>query len=240
MARILVVDDDQPTRVALRVALGSAGHEVIEASSGHEGIRLYCEHPADIVLLDLVMPEKDGFETIRELRRNFPDVRVIAISAHGQHYLQIAEGLGAVGMLAKPFKPEEVLEAVREALASGITRILLIEDDDMVRNMLAEVLKGVGYEVTEAVTGEEGVQLYRSNPADAIITDIMLPLKSGLEFIEEVRKEFSKAKIIAISAYHDSYLQEARKLGANAILKKPFSMKALLDEAKKLAPVKDN
>ena len=75
VARILVIDDDEPVRVSLRRALGMAGYEVVEATNGDEGVRLHREEPFDLVITDILMPEKDGLEVIRELRRDFHAVK---------------------------------------------------------------------------------------------------------------------------------------------------------------------
>ena len=80
MPRILVIDDDEPIRIALRKMLESEGHEVVEASDGARGLRLFDEQPADLVIADILMPEKEGFEVIRELLVKKPDVKIIAMS----------------------------------------------------------------------------------------------------------------------------------------------------------------
>ena len=113
MARILVVDDEQNMRNALRAALEGAGHEVVDAFEGEEGLRRYREKPADVVVLDLVMPGKDGLETLEELQQEFPQVQIIAISGTPL-YLPMAADLGATRTFAKPFSMRELLEAVEE------------------------------------------------------------------------------------------------------------------------------
>ncbi len=96
------------------------GHEVVNASNGKEGIKLFRENGADLIITDIVMPEKEGLETIMELRKGYPDVKIIAISGGGrvdpESYLTMAEKMGASRTLTKPFEREELLEAVRELL----------------------------------------------------------------------------------------------------------------------------
>src|ERR1700736_5617015 len=95
---ILLIEDNDALRPLLRKSLETAGHEVAEARHGAEGLRLYRERPADVVVCDLFMPEKDGLETIRELRAS-GDVKIIAISGDGppafSAMLKVALGLGA-------------------------------------------------------------------------------------------------------------------------------------------------
>ena len=122
MQRVLVIDDDEQVRALLYEILERAGFEVVEASNGVEGLKLYRNHPTDLVITDLIMPEKEGVETIMELRSQFPNARIIAISggqrAGGRDYLPIAARLGARRTVAKPFSRQEILEAVRETLSA--------------------------------------------------------------------------------------------------------------------------
>ena len=119
MARILLLEDDDVLRPLLRRTLENAGHQVTEAGDGREGIRLYQEQPADVVICDLYMPEKDGLETIRELRGS-GDVKIIAISGDGpansSPLLKIALAFGAGQVLSKPIDTEMILEAVQQVL----------------------------------------------------------------------------------------------------------------------------
>jgi CheY-like chemotaxis protein len=122
MARVLVIDDNASLRALLRLRLEEAGHEVLEAADGDEGLRLYREAGADLVLCDLFLPGKDGVETIRELGEA-GGPRVIAMTGDSDlsagPLLRIAELLGAVASLRKPFGDEELLGAVRAALGEG-------------------------------------------------------------------------------------------------------------------------
>lgn len=121
MARILVIEDEEDIRGLYKRLLKHAGHEVIEASDGDVGISLYRAELPDLIITDIIMPGKEGIETIMELRKEFPNVKIIAISGGGQVLsgsvcLQLAEKLGAAKTLAKPFGKEELLQAVSEVL----------------------------------------------------------------------------------------------------------------------------
>jgi CheY-like chemotaxis protein len=123
VARILLVDDDDAVRDILRKALQAAGHEVEEASNGALALAAYRRRPSDVVITDLVMPEKDGLEAIIELRRLDPAVKIIAMSGGGrtlgppQLYLESARTFGALDILSKPFTVSALLKAVSEVLA---------------------------------------------------------------------------------------------------------------------------
>jgi len=121
MARILVIDDEPQVRDVLRKMLEKVGYEVVEAPEGAEGLRLHREHPVDLIVMDILMPGKEGIETILALRNAVPKAKIIAISGGGRmnklDLLSVAREFGAAHTLAKPFTRQELLEAVREVLA---------------------------------------------------------------------------------------------------------------------------
>ena len=117
-----------------------------------------------------------------------------------------------------------------------MTRILIVDDDDQIRDILKRMLERSGYEVMEAQNGKKGVASYRSDPCDLVITDILMPEKEGIEMIREMKKEFPDSRIIAMSGggHVDAkeYLMLAEVLGANRTLEKPISYKDLIDTVK--------
>jgi DNA-binding response OmpR family regulator len=120
--RVLVVEDDPSTQRALATILRQEGYTVIQARDGAEAIRLWRDSGADLVLMDLVMPDKDGIETIVELRASDPDIRIVAMSGGAGidnpriDLLGDAKMLGAMLTIDKPFTPAEVIAVVRRAL----------------------------------------------------------------------------------------------------------------------------
>ncbi|MBW2709831.1 MAG: response regulator [Deltaproteobacteria bacterium] len=120
---ILVIDDDETIRELLRAILEREGYRVLEASDGDKGIKQFRETPTDLVITDIIMPGKEGIETIRDLRREFPDVKIIAISGGGRigpdAYLEMAKVLGALRTFSKPFDQKSLLKAVEEVIEMG-------------------------------------------------------------------------------------------------------------------------
>lgn len=117
---VLVVDDDPGVRDVIRSMLESSGYSVLLAANGKEAMRLLRTERADLILTDLVMPEQEGIETIKTLRREYPEIKVIAMSgAFGGDYLRIAAYLGAHATLAKPIQMDKLLKLVSETLTSG-------------------------------------------------------------------------------------------------------------------------
>jgi len=121
MARILLIDDDKAVRTMLRLTLAHFGHTVFEARNGKEGLELFKPANVDLVITDIVMPEKEGLEVLMDLRdKQVPPVKVIAISGGGRlsaaDNLHLARLLGAAKVLAKPFSNEVLIAAVNELL----------------------------------------------------------------------------------------------------------------------------
>ena len=120
MARILLIDDDDCFRTVLRMTLAYFGHTVIEACDGNEGLALFPQANADLVITDLVMPEKNGTEVIMELRKKSPPVKIIAMSGgdrgNGANSLGAAKAAGAAKVLAKPFSHKILIEVISDLL----------------------------------------------------------------------------------------------------------------------------
>ncbi len=120
MTRVLVIDDDKFVRASIRAVLESAGHMVADVGDADEGIAMQRANPFDVVVVDLVMPQKEGLETIRELKISYPDLPIIAISGGGdivrKNFVQTATAFGANATLEKPFGGDELLGALHEAM----------------------------------------------------------------------------------------------------------------------------
>ena len=122
MARIIVVDDDQMVRMAVRRILEPKGHQVEEAMDGVEGLELHRSNPADLLFVDIFMPNKSGLEVIQELNSSDSTAKIIAMSSIGMQdeldMMSLAKRYGAHRAFQKPFEINEVLEAVDEMLGT--------------------------------------------------------------------------------------------------------------------------
>lgn len=119
-----------------------------------------------------------------------------------------------------------------------MTRVLIIEDDNEVREYLESLMERSGYETATAVNGKEGVDLFRTTPVDLVITDIIMPEKDGIETIMDMKRANPALKVIAISgggrAEPENYLHSARLLGADRTIKKPFTNEDILEAVRAL------
>lgn len=118
---ILVIEDDCEVRELIQETLARAGYEVTAAEDGVQGMDLFREKHPDLVITDIVMPQKEGLQTILEMKQAVPSVRVIAMSGGGRHgngdYLKLARKFGAKRTMTKPFLRDEMLAVVREVLS---------------------------------------------------------------------------------------------------------------------------
>jgi len=121
MARILVIDDDPMARDIVVEILSQKGHQAVEACNGRQGLEQFHNADFDLVITDIIMPDVEGIETIIQLRKDKPDVKIIAISGGGKisaySHLSLAEKFGVKKTLAKPFSKADLLTAVDELLA---------------------------------------------------------------------------------------------------------------------------
>jgi DNA-binding response OmpR family regulator len=124
MARILLIDDDESLRPALRLILLHFGHTVLEAADGKEGLALLDHFRPEVVITDIVMPETEGMAVLMALRQRHSTAKIIAISGGGRQsandYLHIAKLLGAHQVLAKPFTNESLIAAIEHVLAAPV------------------------------------------------------------------------------------------------------------------------
>lgn len=123
MPSVLVVDDEDQIRQLIRETLEQAGYEVREARDGKDGLERYRAQPTDVVIMDILMPDQDGLESIMTLRREFPGARIIAITGGSDmigilNFLDVAKMLGARRTLQKPFEMKTLVEAVAAEVAA--------------------------------------------------------------------------------------------------------------------------
>jgi two-component system, OmpR family, response regulator CpxR len=119
---ILVIDDNASVRKAITLMLESGGHSVVGAKDGSEGMRFFESQHPDLVIVDIIMPDKDGIEIIREMRSTRPATPIIAMTGGGRlvnlDFLKMARAFGAADALAKPIDPDDLIARVRTVLAN--------------------------------------------------------------------------------------------------------------------------
>jgi signal transduction histidine kinase/CheY-like chemotaxis protein len=196
--RVLVVEDDPNAFELLAAALASAGYVAIRARHGEEALRLAREARPIAVTLDLVLPGVDGWEVLKRLKSDETtrDLPVVIISMVANRELGIA--LGADDYFIKPVDRARLLQRLRDITRGAHTvgpRLLLIDDDHGVHDLLDEELAPLGYRIENAFSGQEGLRIARNNPPDAIILDLMMPGMSGFEVAGSLKEDPLTANI---------------------------------------------
>ena len=181
--RVLVVEDDAHTYALISSALGSAGYLPIRARHGEEALRLARETRPVAVTLDLVLPGLDGWEVLKSLKSDAVtrDIPVVIISRVDERDLGVA--LGADDYFVKPVDRDRLLDRVRQLTASNQSkaRLLLIDDDVSLHELLDEELASLGYTIESAFSGESGFAAAKENAPDVIVLDLVMPGMSGFE-----------------------------------------------------------
>jgi PAS domain S-box-containing protein len=231
---VLVVEDQQEVCDYATAVLQEYGYRVIQAASADEALAV-CEHepePIDLLLTDVVMPRTSGRELVARLASGRPGMKTLFMSGYTDdviaHHGVLDEGMN---FIQKPFSPEELAGKVRSVLGvqPEAARILVVDDEELVRAYLRSVLEGGGYVVSEAAEGKEAVRQALSSPLELVITDLVMPEQEGIETIQTLRRRLPDLGIIAISgAFGGQFLTTAKILGADAVLDKPVSADVLL------------
>lgn len=206
MPRILIVEDEPVHLNVLRAKLEREGYEVLSAADGEAGYELLKKERPDLVLLDIILPKLDGFEFLRRAGKERMGIPVIVVSNSGQPVeIDKALKLGAKDYLVKAeFNPDDVLEKVekilgaRPASTGGKLRILIIEDDKFLRDLISQKLKKEGFGILEAVDGESGLRIVAEEHPDLILLDLILPGLDGFEVLKRLKQNAGTASIPVI------------------------------------------
>ena len=232
--RILLVDDEKPIVKASQQVLADLGYRAEYRTSATEALAAVRAAPSeyDLVITDLTMPKMTGVELTRQLLALRPDLRIILSTGFSASLTpEMARAMGIRELLLKPHTVQSLATAVHRVLAEPNPRppmphILLIDDDDLFRTMLRATLCQMGYKVTEARNGQEGMALYAQIAPDLVLTDLIMPEKEGLETIMDLRRKYPGVKIIAMSGggrgNGEDYLKMAKAMGARRVFAKPF------------------
>jgi len=227
------VDDNQTSREILQKILTSFSFEVTLAASGEEGLAelesVSEDSPFELVIMDWKMPGIDGIEASKRIK-NHPRLSkipaIIMVSAYGrEEIIHKAEQAGLEGFLIKPVNPSVLFDTIMEAMGEELprrtgkkkekqrlaetlrkikgARVLLVEDNEINRQVAQEILLGAGLEVSEAIDGHEAVQAVKENEYDAVLMDVQMPVMDGYEATRTIRKlpEYKDLPIIAMTAH---------------------------------------
>lgn len=284
MKTILIIEDEQTLLEVMRTKLERRGYRVIAALDGEDGMRLIQKEHPDLILLDILLPKKNGMTLLKELHASGDKTPVIIISNSGQPIeVDQALALGVRDYLVKAnFTPEEVLEKVNGVLGdsaestngNGVparsapfsnaghnppvtmtaeisalaedknvkTSIVLIEDDQFLRNLISEKLVHEGFLVRSAIDGEEGLRLVAEGPTALILLDLILPGIDGFEVLKRIKqhREMANIPVMVLSnlGQHED-IERAKELGAvDFLIKANFTPGEVVEKIKKVLQMK--
>ena len=241
-ATVLVIDDEIGARDLLQRYLSKEGFHVVTAASGAEGLLKARELQPAFITLDVIMPGMDGWEVLGILKndRQVCDIPVIMLTMVDDRNQGIA--LGATEFLTKPINRERLIEvaARHRNPAGGNHEVLIIDDDAPTRSLIARILHGSGWCVTEAENGQAGlVALSKCRPA-IIFLDLMMPVMNGFAFLSQLRSlsEFKSTPVVVVTS-KDLTPDEKNGLKGEVqqiLTKGSYSREQLLDQVRRLVP----
>ena len=187
---VLIIDDDKAIHDLLERELAAKGYHVLHAKGGREGLKIAKQTRPDLITLDIIMPDLDGWSVLKTLKDDLElrDIPVVLVTIMGDRDMGFA--LGAADYITKPLDREMLLAAVnRHARRVEGAQVLVVDDDWKSRDMLRRTLAKEGWTVAEASNGREAISLLeRSRPA-LVLLDLMMPEMDGFELLERMRRE---------------------------------------------------
>ncbi len=200
---VLVIDDSDDSRLLLTQIIQESGCRVLTAPSGEDGISIALDRRPDLIVLDLLMPEMSGFETLQRIKAH-PSVAqtpVIVVSVVAAEYQ--GRLAGAVDVLNKPIDRDTLGDAIDRALNASPARVLIVEDSDDARRVIEAHLSGFPrLQVAAAATALDALATLQSFHADLILLDVVLPGMDGVEFLRRIRRieRYRETPVVVITA----------------------------------------
>ncbi|MEJ2012652.1 MAG: response regulator, partial [Anaerolineales bacterium] len=233
---ILSIDDDEDVHDLLRENLNEYGYQVVGACSTEEGLRLARELHPFAITLDIMMPGKDGWQVLHELKSDPGTREIPVILLTIVDKTELGYQLGADDYLVKPLEEGALvaaLQRIRTDHQSGAElNLLVVDDDEDILDLMRQLLEGQPYRVASAVDGQEALEALDSDPPDLIMLDLLMPRMDGFEFLEALRESGHSIPVIVLTAKtltaSDSDLLEGRVQGI--LRKNGLDQKRLLEE----------
>ncbi|MFC1614376.1 response regulator [Gemmatimonadota bacterium] len=235
---ILVIDDEQSVCDLLKSYLAEAGYEVVVALNGQDGLRLAREIRPSAITLDVLMPDMDGWEVIRKLKKDEETAGIPVIVVSVSDDLATGMALGAAGYIVKPVDNKVLLAEIDRLSASRQVRHVLVVDDDPVdQKHLETILSEKLYAVETASGGNEALQMTKTNPPDVMILDLMMPDMDGFTVLDRLREDQATRELPVIIVTAKDLTAEERSRLRNSvhriITKSAMDRKRILREIEK-------
>jgi len=229
--RVLCIDDEPDVIEILRNYLVPEGFTVFGANSGDDGIKLAEQLQPSVITLDIMMPKKDGWQVLRELKAN-PLTQNIPVLIHSMvDNIPLAYSLGAIDYLPKPADVTLVLKMVRKAASIDDKYILVVDDDDDFRSLMVKVLKDGGFSVQTANNGQVALSKIESGKPSLILLDLSMPVMDGFEMLRRLKQseQLRSIPVIILTGIDltETQISEIDKLTIDLIQKRDYSSDTL-------------
>jgi len=187
---VLIIDDDQAIHVLLQRDFAGQGYEVLHAMGGREGLKVAKAARPDLITLDIIMPDLDGWSVLKALKDD-PALRAIpVVLATIMADRDMGFALGAADFVTKPFERDLLIQAVnRHRRGDGSAQVLVVDDDPKSRDVLRRTLQKEGWTVAEAVDGREALDRLERSPPALVLLDLTMPEMDGFEVLERMRRD---------------------------------------------------
>lgn len=239
---ILVIDDDIEVVEAIEDTLRYGGFEVYKATKPVEALGLLETVKPRLIILDVRMPELDGFSLLKKIRKGNRDLKVILITGYFSEYKEEIDHYKKLGLIqaavGKPFNfsafetlVHEVLETNEEESGSGRARLLIVDDEKGVTEILEERFEREGFIVKVAHSSGKALRIFSVFKPHLLLIDLMLIGDDGFSLIEKIKKKNKKAIIYAMTAGRDDdVLSRVRAVcGEGRLFRKPFDLDKIED-----------
>jgi PAS domain S-box-containing protein len=201
---VLIIDDDAIVRELLQNYIKKLGFDVIVAESGEDGIKLAHKYKPHAITLDVMMPGMDGWMVLSELKSNPELAKIPVIMVSLIDDKSIGYSLGASEYLTKPINRDELNRVLRKYLTDdeNSQKILVVEDDDVTRNLIKTMLQKIGWQVELSKNGQDALENLLQSRPDLILSDLMMPEMDGFELIKQLRKqpEWKQIPVVVLTA----------------------------------------
>lgn len=199
---VLIIDDDDEIRNVLHKYLNKLGYQVESADNGELGLQLARKLLPDVIILDVLMPKMDGWEVLSHLKANVELAHIPVIILSVMDEKNMGYSLGASDYLVKPITREELSRVLQKyhSQNDSIPLILVIDDDTVTRDMIARMLRKVGWRVGKVDDGRVALNYIRKKRPDLILLDLQMPEMDGFEFSYKLHQLYPTIPIIVVSA----------------------------------------
>ena len=235
--RLLVVEDDRDLAETLEDILRGWGHAVTLAHDGEQAVRLFRDASFDLCFMDVRLPGSSGVDSLLEIRRFRPDARIVIMTAYGvEDVVARATTGGALAVLHKPLGADDLLAAIEKARLHGV--VLVVDDDGDFADCVQDALRSAGYSALVVRDGDSALAALRERAVDVMVLDLRLPVRSGLEVCQELKRAGRNVPMVIVTGYPR---EEAGAIAAlrgqlvSDVFVKPVDVPALLravDEAR--------